>query len=98
MPNYPKFAADLSAEETEEGASEMEIAWQGDNPCDACGRHHYTEETACTVPDSLTRPGETPQHCRCWYDCEPCCKCGDEPVVLHGPVLRAERSNGGEVA
>ena len=80
MPNPPKFAHELSGDETEEEASEQE-----DNPCDGCGRHHYTEETSCSVPDPLTPEDETSQHCRCWYDCEPCCRCGEDGVVLHGP-------------
>ena len=24
---------------------------------------------------------------QCWYDCEPCCKCGEDGVVVHGPPL-----------
>ena len=30
-----------------------------------------TKETACPVR-------EDGQHCEHWYDCEPCCACGDE--------------------
>ena len=84
MPNLPKFVDQLV--DTEE-YDESEVAFQGDNPCDGCGRFHYTEETSCSVADQFTREGELPQHCQCWYDCDPCCKCGEDGTVLHGPPV-----------
>lgn len=33
-----------------------------------------TEETDC--PNS---PEDVPLHCEHWYDCLPCCWCGDDP-------------------
>ena len=85
MPNLPKWPHEL----VDTGQyDEAEVAWEGDNnPCDGCGCHHYTLETTCTAADSFTRADEEPMHCQCWYDCGPCCKCEDQPNVLHGPVL-----------
>lgn len=77
-------------EEREDGfgnlmASALEIVVNGDQPCDACGRIEYTEETACPFPDTWREDKPPYQHCKCWYECEPCCKCGDDPAVLYGP-------------
>ena len=80
MANLPKYIDELDDEA-------MEIAWQGYNPCDGCARIHYSDETPCEFPDGDERPGDQPQHCGCWYDCEPCEKCGDDPVVIYGPPL-----------
>ena len=88
MPNLPKWPRELVS--TEE-YDETKVAWQEDNPCDGCGCYHYTLETACTVACTLADPAEQPQHCGCWYDCDPCCKCGDHPNVLHGPALPGSR-------
>ena len=63
----------------------MEIVVDGYQPCDACGQIEYTEETACSQPDVWREDDSPYQHCQCWYDCEPCHKCGDHPVVLYGP-------------
>ena len=92
MPNLPKWPHELV--DTEE-YDETEVAWQGThNPCDGCGCYHYTEETACTIVDAsdvFAGSEEQPQHCQCWYDCDPCCKCSDQPNVLHGPVRSGGR-------
>lgn len=34
-----------------------------------------TEETPCPKREDKT-------HCVCWYECEPCCACGDDPTNL----------------
>ena len=86
MANMPKFAWQLSVLDGEDSPSEAEVAWQGDNPCDGCGRFHYTEETGCAPTSELGPPPDHEQHCVCWYECEPCCRCGDHPVVLFGPL------------
>ena len=80
MPNLPKMWNELTDEA-------VEIVSDGFQPCEGCGRVEYTEETACEVPDGDERPGDQPQHCEHWYDCEPCHKCGDWPMVLYGPPL-----------
>ena len=67
----------------------MEIVADGDQPCDGCGRIHYTDESAClrlTPPEGDNWAGRyDDNHCGCWYECEPCHWCGDDPVVLYGP-------------
>ena len=89
--NGPAFWQELPAEIWDGFGtfmSPMEIVVEGDQPC-VCGRIHYTdEETACAKPDSW-RPDEPypHNHCQCWYECDPCCKCGEDAVVLHGPKL-----------
>ena len=56
----------------------LAILGENDALCDACGNLHYTDETECYDT-------EDGQHCLFWYDCEPCCRCGDQPNVLYGP-------------
>ena len=94
--NKPAFYWELPNEELDDGfgnvmESPMEIVVDGYQPCDACGRIEYTEETACSQPDSWREDQPPYQHCQCWYDCEPCHKCGDHPVVLYGPPFPRER-------
>lgn len=95
--NLPLFYWGLPNEERHDGfgnimPSPLEIVCDGDQPCDGCGQVHYTEETACQLPDHPygdSRESQSPyQHCQCWYDCQPCHKCGDDPVVLYGPPVK----------
>ena len=95
-PNKPAFYWELPNEELDDGfgnfmESPMEIVVDGYQPCDGCGRIHYTEETAClrlTPPEGKNWAGyHDRNHCGCWYDCEPCHWCGDDPVVLYGPPV-----------
>ena len=99
MPNCPAFYWELSPDEIDDGfgettASALEIVNDGYQPCDGCARIHYSEETACTQPDG-TYPDEPPPwtHCQCWYDCEPCHKCGADEVVIYGPPLPSLRGS-----
>ena len=90
MAKTPKFYWQLSPDEQDDGfgnmtASALEIVNDGYQPCDGCARIHYTEETACTSPSGGDSKEPPFQHCNCWYDCDPCCKCGDDPVVVYGP-------------
>lgn len=90
MPNLPMFFWELSGEEKDDGfgnimESAREIVVDGYQPCDGCGRIHYTEETACEFPDKWRNDTPAYQHCQCWYECAPCCKCGEDASVLYGP-------------
>ena len=89
--NGPAFYWELPAEiwdGIDTFVSPREIVGDHDQPC-VCGRIHYTLETACAKPDIMPPPWKADEppyrHCNCWYDCDPCGKCGDDPVVLHGP-------------
>ena len=88
MPNLPKWPHELTDTKEYDGTP---VAWQGDNFCDGCGCYHYTEETSCTLFDICPDSDAPPQHCRCWYDCGHCCRCGDHPNVLYGPVFPGGR-------
>ena len=92
----PKFWEQLLEERQYKWAA---VAMQ-EGPCDACGVYHYNGEIdpPCPIPDPADRQnnqddcqydhnGEGFQHCACWYDCEPCCKCGADGVLIFGPVL-----------
>lgn len=91
MSDGPKFYWQLDNVERGDGfggimESELAIVNDGYQPCDGCGRIHYTEETACEFPDpGMDYYGRPWQHCNCWYECEPCCKCEADAVVLYGP-------------
>ena len=30
--------------------------------------------------DCPNAPADDPMHCGHWYDCEPCCRCGDDTI------------------
>ena len=92
QPNKPMFYWQLPAGEIPDGFEGTEEprkeATSDNNPCQ-CGQTHYTGETAClrlTPPQGVNWAGKNDQgHCPCWWECDGCCWCGDDPNVLHGP-------------
>ena len=82
MANLPRFWWMCELSENDE------VAWADYLPlCDSCGCiHDYIAETSCMPPSPAGLPApECEQHCECWYNCEPCCRCGEDAVVLYGP-------------